>query len=176
MDDEFISVSEIARIHGRHKSVVHKIIDRLGITTTSISSADARGQIAKHISTTDYQRLIVELDVVRPIADQAEDALSPGSFYLVQLEPECDPGRFKLGFATDVNQRLRSHKTVAPFAVVIRTWPCRALWEKTAIDSISRGCDRLYTEVFRTSDLAVVVSAADSFFAQMPRMGDDGSE
>jgi hypothetical protein len=170
MDNELISVSEIARIHQRHKSVVHKIIARMGIETTMVASAE-RGQTAKHISVADYQRLVLELDVARPSSEDGEATVGPGSFYLVQLEPQLDPGRFKLGFAADVSERLRKHKTVAPFAVVIKTWPCRALWEKTAIECIGQGCERLYTEVFRTTDLSKVIDVADAFFGQMPAIG-----
>ena len=93
---------------------------------------------------------------------------TPGVFYLIQLEPEHDPGRFKIGFASNIDERLRSHRTVAPLCQIVKTWPCKPLWEKTAIDSVCAGYERLYTEVFRAPSLAEVESRCDRFFAVMP--------
>lgn len=39
-----------------------------------------------------------------------------GFFYLIQLEPEHDSGRFKLGFTMDLDGRLQKHRCSAPFA------------------------------------------------------------
>ena len=70
-------------------------------------------------------------------------------FYVILLDPESDPGRFKVGFSTEVAERLRSHETFAPFSELVKTWPCKTLWENTAIDCIADGCERLAPEVFR---------------------------
>ncbi|MDE0130191.1 MAG: hypothetical protein OXQ86_11615 [Gammaproteobacteria bacterium] len=88
-------------------------------------------------------------------------------------EPELDPSRFKLGFSTDVAERLRHHRVSAPFAQLVRTWPCKALWEKTAIDSIADGCEQLGTEVFRTDSIQEIIERADRFFALMPPLSRD---
>jgi hypothetical protein len=37
-------------------------------------------------------------------------------FYLLQLEPEHDQGRSKVGFTTELEGRLRKHRCSAPFA------------------------------------------------------------
>ena len=93
-----------------------------------------------------------------------------GVFYLIQLEPEHDPGRYKLGFATNIEERLRTHKTAAPFSKVLKTWPCKLLWEKTAIDSVSQNCVRLHTEVFRSESIDDVQSRCEQFFKLMPKI------
>jgi len=89
---------------------------------------------------------------------------------IIQLEPEHDLGRFKVGFATNIEERLRSHKTAAPFYKVLRTWPCKLLWEKTAMECASQGCVRLHTEVFRTDAIDEVQSRCEQFFGLMPEM------
>lgn len=171
MSDEIISVTEIARAHSRHRSVLHKIIKRLGIETRRIRSEEARGQEAVYITRADYELLKTELDTSAS-ESAAEDDTSEwrGYLYIIQLEPDLDPGRFKIGFATSVDDRLRSHKTSAPFAKVVRHWPCKLLWEKTAIEAITTECVRLHTEVFRTDDVARVLARADGFFALMPKL------
>lgn len=138
MSNEIISVIDVAKKLGQHKAHVFKILRRLGIDTVKEKSHDARGQKIAYITTHDYDRISEYL-----AGDKNESEVSApqpdvgGVFYLIQLEPEHDPGRFKLGFATNIDERLRSHKTAAPFSKVLKTWPCKLLWEKTAIECAS---------------------------------------
>lgn len=170
-ESEWISLSEIARLHGKHKSTIHKIVNRLRLETTKQKSDETRGQTATYITVPDYRRIVSELEIDEN--EESTDAAAEetyGVFYLIQLEPELDAGRFKVGFASDVGQRLRKHKTAAPLSKLIKTWPCKLLWEKTAIDCVTIGCERLHTEVFRTVDLGKPIALADQFFALMPRL------
>ena len=98
-----------------------------------------------------------------------------GVFYLLSLEPKSDPGRFKVGFATSLSERLRQLRCSAPFTTVVATWPCKRLWERTAIDSVGEGCERLHTEVFRTTSLEAVRERCDRFFALMPKIAEPGA-
>lgn len=93
-----------------------------------------------------------------------------GVFYLLRLEPQHDPNRFKVGFASNLSERLRQHKCSAPFTEVIKTWPCRRLWEKTAIECVTANCERLHTEIFRAQSISEVEQRCDQFFALMPSL------
>ena len=90
-----------------------------------------------------------------------------GFFYLLCLE---DPSRFKVGFASNLNERLRQHRCSAPYTQVVKTWPCRRLWEKTAIECVTDGCERLHTEVFRSQSLESVEQKCERFFTLMPQL------
>lgn len=94
----------------------------------------------------------------------------PGIGKIKAIKKEHDPGRFKVGFATNINERLRQHKCAAPMAVVVKSWPSKLLWEKTAIDCVSAGCERIHTEVFRTASIEAVFAKCETFFAQMPSL------
>ena len=135
---------------------------------------ESRGQKVAHISAQSFEQLqeyFASADYVgEGNGNGRVDSSTSGVFYLIQLEPERDPLRFKLGFATNIEERLRSHKTAAPFSVVIKTWPCRFMWEKTAIESISRGCERIHTEVFRGEPIEVILERCEQFFALMPSL------
>ena len=109
---------------------------------------------------------VAPADLVHSVSQELPSAV----FYVILLEPERDPGRFKVGFSTDVAERLRSHQTSAPFSKLVKTWPCKALWEKTAIDCIAEGCEQLAAEVFRTQDIHDVICRADRFFELMPTL------
>src|SRR5207247_2118965 len=88
-----------------------------------------------------------------------------GFFYVIQLEPDHDPGRFKVGFTTDLDGRLQKHRCVAPFAKYVRSWPCRRLWERAAIDCVTGESEKLHTEVFRSISIETVITKAGAFFA-----------
>jgi len=106
-------------------------------------------------------------------SDRSEPAIPElGVFYVVQLEPDHDPGRFKVGFASNMAERLRAHRCSAPFSKVLKTWPCRSLWEKTAIDCVCVGCEKLHTEVFRIDSIDKVITKCDEFLALMPCLQD----
>ncbi len=91
MSDELISVSEIARIHARHRAVIHKIVSRLGIETHSIKSEQARGQKAAYISRNDYELLkeVLQTECGSSLSN-TDITNSHGYFYIVQLEPSLE--------------------------------------------------------------------------------------
>lgn len=99
-----------------------------------------------------------------------------GFFYLIQLEPEHDPRRFKLGFTMDLDGRLQKHRCSAPYAQYIDTWPCKRVWERAAIDCVTNGCEQLHTEVFRTASLEQISAQAKSFVSMMPNLEEDSGD
>lgn len=138
MNDKRISVFDAADELGLVKQTAFKILSRLGITPTKTKSEHHRGQAISFISKAEIERLADYQSP--PSSDDSEVATDSGVFYLIQLEPSFDPGRFKLGFTPGLENRLRHLRCSAPFAIVVRTWPCKQLWEKTAMDCIARGC------------------------------------
>lgn len=165
-----IAIVDIARNHGVRPQTIHKIVKRLRINSVKVSSKSARGQKASHVTVDDSR----EIEQYLAQSGREEEARhdSRGVFYLVLLEPELDPGRFKAGFSSDLDERMRSHKTVAPMLRIVKTWPCKPLWGRTAIDCVTCGCERIYTEVFRTENIQEIVDRTDQFFALMPRLTD----
>lgn len=171
MSDQLVSISEIARTHGKRRQTIHKLVKRLSIRTVKVRGKNTRGQVSSHISLENYEELQRHLGGLGTSpGDEVKDGPSDvvGVLYLIQLEPDSDPGRFKLGHTTNIDERMRSHRTVAPFVSLKRKWPCRLIWEKTAIECVTQDCERLYTEVFRTDDIDGVIERADQFFQLMP--------
>jgi hypothetical protein len=169
MVDDLISIADAAKVLQRHKHSLFKVINRLNINKVLIKSEESRGQRAAHISNKDFDILKTHLDGTSssPV-EQENDGSSGGYFYIIQLEPEFDRQRLKLGFATSVDERIRKHKTTAPFSTVIGNWPCKLLWEKTVIDYLTENCEKVYTEVFRVEDVEEIVRKAEAFFEMMP--------
>ncbi|MCH8042569.1 MAG: hypothetical protein IID44_02515 [Planctomycetes bacterium] len=185
MDKELVSVIDFANQIGRQKSVVFKVMKRLGITGQKLRDSSKGNQLASHVTQTELRQITDEL--ARTLSNsQAEangnegvEGLSGtdyGFFYLLQLEPDFDPGRFKVGFATSVPGRLRKHRCTSVFATVVKSWPCKSVWEQTAICCVAEGCEQLGREVFRTDSLDDVVARCDAFFSMMPTPVDESSE
>jgi hypothetical protein len=175
MSQDLISVIDAARQIGKRKQAVFKVLKRLGIETQKLRGSDARGQAVSYITQEEFQLLLISAsNSSDAIADDLESPeVNSGVFYFIQLEPEHDPGRFKVGFTYNMAERLRSHRCSAPFSKVLKTWPCRPLWEKTAIDCVSVGCERLHTEVFRTESIDKIVIKCDCFFDVMPPLDEE---
>jgi hypothetical protein len=177
MDDDLVSVIDVASQHGKRKGTVFRILNRLGIEPTKRRSSAGKNQLVSYITQEELRRVTIEMQAITNRDDlepsegeEGDDFVSAevGVFYLIRLEADFDPGRFKVGFAAGMSERLRQLRCSAPFAVVVRTWPCRRLWEKTVIDSVAAGCERLHTEVFRTTSLDEIVARCERFFAIMP--------
>lgn len=179
MSEDLISVTDFAHQLGKRKQTVFKVLKRLGIETQKHRSSNHRGQSISYITLEESRLVAAELLSAAPPVEsnnEADGALSEalldeqGVFYLLVLEPNHDPGRFKVGFTTSLSERLRALRSSAPFIKVVRTWPCKRLWEKTAIDSVTDGCERLHTEVFRTLTIETVLQRCEQFFGLMPKL------
>ena len=170
--EHLISIIDIARKHGKHRASIHRIVRKLGLNVEKRVGEGTRGQKASHITVRDYENHKRQFDT----PDSAKSVYASTSptahtvFYLILTEPEFDPGRFKLGFSTNLEERLHHHKTAAPFSELVRQWPCKALWEKTSIDCVADGCQRLGPEVFRADSVEDVIRRADQFFDLMPTL------
>ncbi len=176
MNEEMISVIDAGKQLGRAKATVFKIMKRLGMNALKRRDVGSKNQVVAYLSLTDFERIKEELtSATSVIAEEVQMAdfdgfisAEIGVFYLVQLEPDHDPFRFKVGFASNLNDRLRALRCSAPFSKVVKSWACRRLWEKTAIDCVTFGCDKLHTEVFRCSSLESVQAKCEQFFGMMP--------
>jgi len=179
MANDSISVIDLAVHHGIRKQQLFKVLKRLGVEPTMGLGTNNRGQRIAYISQDEASIVENALRSGDSSSDSGDEDADPiprvllaeqGVFYLLQLEPSHDPGRFKVGFAGNLPERLRALRCSAPFAQVVARWPCKRLWEKTAIESVSADCERIHTEVFRTPSLASVREKCDQFFALMPQL------
>lgn len=161
------------------KQWLFKIAKRLGVQASSRRELDRGNQMVATVAPTDAEAIRQVVMASRRSAQCTVSSMNgttpievlggeEGFLYLVQLEPEQDRGRFKVGFTTDLDGRLRKHRCSAPFALYVKSWPCRRTWERAVIDCMTTGLEQLHTEVFRTASLEETVSRGDRFFSLMP--------
>lgn len=173
----FVAVAELADDLGIYKQTIFKIAKRLNIQPVKRREPTRGNQLVALVGeaeATAIRDAFTESrrSAVDRAADSVEFAPDEGWFYLIQLEPEHDPGRIKVGFTTDLDGRLRHHRCSAPFAEYKKHWPCRRTWERAAIDCMTTNTDQLHTEVFRARSLDEVLDRGDRFFSVMPAVGE----
>jgi hypothetical protein len=172
---EYISVIDVATQLGRRKQTIFKVMKRLGIEPVKRRDASSGNQQVSYITRDAVIAIRRDLESVEGVARDIPallDDLEQGVFYLVQLEPDIDPVRFKVGFTVSIQERLTKLRCSAPFAVVVGTWSCRRRWERTAIDCVTATCAQLHTEVFRTTSLEAVRRRCSEFFDLMAQVSE----
>lgn len=178
--EERVVIGDLADDLGVRKQRIFKILPRLGISTSMRREVSRGNQLVATVSAQEASRIRREVETYssESVGDQSVNgaAIAPslgddvGYFYLIQLEPEIDQGRFKVGFTTDLDGRLQKHRCSAPFARYRQSWLCRRTWERAAIDCCTSAAEKLHTEVFRAADLAPVATRLAQFFAFMPSL------
>src|SRR5205823_3278953 len=94
---EYISVKSLAPKLGLDRSNARKYILRLRIEPHKRRTPDSRGQLTLAVSPAEAERILTTRQeqgflASKPISNEL------GVFYVVQLIPELDPRRIKLGF------------------------------------------------------------------------------
>jgi hypothetical protein len=174
-ESERIAIVDLADDLQVRKQRIFKILPRLGIRASQRREPERGNQNVATVSTSEAAAIRAEIQkVAQPLATNAMPGLSYsddiGFFYLIQLEPDHDPGRFKLGFTMDLDGRLQKHRCSAPFASYVKTWLCKRTWERAAIDCCTAACEQLHTEIFRAASLVEVAERASAFFSLMPAL------
>lgn len=85
-----------------------------------------------------------------------------GFFYMIQLIPEIDPNRIKLGFSKCLSNRILQHKCTCPNAKIIKKWKCKKDNEVPVINEVSKNnCNRLYTDINNKKTITEVFDCED---------------
>jgi hypothetical protein len=170
---KLISVIDFAKDRGLQKQLVFKKMRASGIEGVKRrGGSESRGQLVTYLTEDECTQIIETLRVATTHEERLNGAtidspVDQGFFYLLQLEPDHDPERYKVGFAIDLDERIRKHRCSAPLLRLVASWPCKRLWERTAIDCVSMHCERIHTEVFRARALGDVQQRGNEFFALM---------
>ena len=169
MSDEYISLKQLAGELGMDRSHARRYVLNLGVTPAKRRTPESGGQLTLTVSAQEAEFIRHTRGEQGFLDSQKAVASEAGFFYAIQLVPELAPGRVKLGFADGVELRLSQHRTSAPTARLLRSWPCRRAWERTAIDALSAiGGALVLNEVFEFQDIDEVLRRGDEFFGLLP--------
>jgi hypothetical protein len=100
--------------------------------------------------------------------------MAEGFFYVAQPIPEYNQNRLKLGFSTNIQERIRSHQTISPTFKIIKLYLSKKDWEYLAINGLlNSNCDFvnfLNNEVIECDDYLKILTHLDKFFETMPEL------
>jgi len=91
-----------------------------------------------------------------------------GYLYLIQLLPDCWPGRVKFGFAYLPERRIAEHRITCPNACLLGQWECLRHKEKSIIKTITKNIDclSLTSEVFDFKDVNTALQITQDYFTK----------
>jgi hypothetical protein len=167
--EEHISIKHLAESLGMDRSHARRYVLKLGFKPAKRRTKDSGNQLTLTV-TSEEADAILKHRREQGFAGQSKAVeTEAGVFYVIQLVPELDPRRIKLGFAVDLNDRLTQHRTAAPTAKVLKSWPCKRAWEVTVMDYLSSmGCRHILNEVFECDDLDSLLKGGEELFRILP--------
>ena len=167
---EYVTLKQLATEIGLDRSNLRKYALKHGFTFLRVRTPDSGNQSCLALTPEDA-------DALKNLRESQGFTSGPklirndgqGVFYAIQLVPDLDPYRIKLGFSTAIDARLATHRTTCPNAKLLKTWPCKKVWEAAALDSISREqCKLVANEVFSCEDTDALLMRGNEFFDLMP--------
>jgi hypothetical protein len=126
-NNEFVSIKDLATRLGMDRSHARRYVLRLGYSFHKRRTADSGGQLTLCVTSAEASHIVSQRADMGFLAPTVVAVSDVGVFYVIQLVPDLDPKRLKLGFAESLEQRHSQHRTAAPTARVLRAWPCRGL-------------------------------------------------
>jgi hypothetical protein len=167
---KYVTVAQLATELGLDRSSMRKYVHKQGFSPSKIRTKESRGQLTLALSENDAET-IRELRQSQGFLSSSTPTQSNGDghFYIIQLVPNLAPNRVKLGFAGNVQARLGAHRTAAPTAMLVKSWPCKRSWERAVIASVTRiECACIGSEVFECENLDSLIERGNGFFGVMP--------
>jgi hypothetical protein len=151
------------------RSHARRYVMKLGYSFHKRRTPDSGSQLTLCVTSAEADEITSQRQDKGFLASTVVAISDVGVFYVIQLVPDLDPKRLKLGFAESLEQRLSQHRTAAPTARVLRAWPCKRPWELTAIDALTReGCRLILNEVFKCDNPDTLIKRGDAFFNMLP--------
>ena len=167
--ESYTSVKQLAEQLGMDRSHARRYVLKLGFKPQKRRTADSRSQLTLTVTTQEAETILKLRREQGFTAEGKAVESEAGVFYVIQVVPELDPKRIKLGFANDLDDRLAQHRTAAPTAKVLKSWPCKRSWEATVMDCLSSvACRHILNEIFECENLDDLIEKGDELFRILP--------
>ncbi|MBN2015044.1 MAG: GIY-YIG nuclease family protein [Candidatus Altiarchaeota archaeon] len=159
MNNDFISIGECAKLLNIDRSHLLKYIKagKFGpIQLEFRRDKDKQNQKVATISKKDF-KLIKKIREQEGFGNSKIVKSTKGHFYVVQTNPDSIPSRYKFGFTNDLDNRIRSYKSVCPNLKIVATFPCDSIHELPLIKMVSKYGKRAGQELFEIKDINTVI-------------------
>ncbi len=168
-----VSLRQLSEMLGINQSQARKYVLGLGFNPPQARTPDSRGKLTYAFTEEEAEQIVSARRQAGFIMGDTRGTPSVrddiGVFYIIQIVPELAPNRLKFGFAARLHDRLAQHRTSAPTACILRSWPSRRTWEPALIDCLaSVGCELILNEVYECYNLESLLDYTESLFKLMP--------
>jgi len=172
-EQEYVVLKEISRRIGLDRSNTRKWLLNQGFVFIQIRDRESR-QAVNALTTEDAERA-VDLRAQQGFFARESSSDSSvindgtGFFYVIRLMPDIAPNRIKVGYAASLQSRIESHRCTCPQLELLKSWPCRKVYEHTAIAIAINGSAFSYGgEVYDVASVDDMIARLDSFFGMLP--------
>ena len=172
---DLVTVKELATELGMDRSHLFKLLRSMSLETRPVRPPGTRGSPLSAITQADAERVRSErrrrgFTVNAHSNDAGIVGESSGVFYVIVLDPEMRPNRLKLGYANNVQERLASHRTAAPLAKVVGSWPAKRSWETCIVDALTTDAQFVSGEIYDFPSVEIVLKKAKQFMSMLPKL------
>ncbi len=165
----YVSLKSLAEELGLDRSNMRKYVLKAGLEPHKRRTPDSANQLTLAITPDEAQFIRAKRREEGYDKRSVVVSTDIGVFYIIQLVPELDPRRLKLGYADNIDNRLSQHRTAAPTATVSKSWPCKRTWESTVMDALTaKHCRLILNEVFECDEPDTLMRFADTLFDLLP--------
>ena len=158
MSEEYVSIGECADLLNMDRSNLLKAIKsgKYGHITLELRrDRNKQNQKVTTISKEDFET-IKKYRESEGYGTEKVVKSTKGVFYIIQTNPHDIPLRYKFGFTNDLDNRIRSYKSVCPNMKIIEKYPCDSIHELPLLKMIQKYGKRVGQELFEVKDIETI--------------------
>jgi len=166
-NNQYVTLTEISEQLGLDRSSARKYILNLNFTNPfRIRTKESGNQLCLAWSVEDAEKILQERKKKGFFDEVKVENSLDGFFYLIKIIPELSKKRVKLGFSSNFDSRLNSHRCISPTLEVIKVWECKRYWEPVLIDLLETIAVKKYSsEVFDFDCIDELIKKTEAFFS-----------
>ncbi len=158
MSQEYVSIGECADLLNMDRSHLLKAIKACKYGQISLEfrrDRNKQNQKVATISKEDFE-IIKQSRESEGFGTAKVVRSTKGVFYIIQTNPHNISQRYKFGFTNDLDNRIRSYKSVCPNMKIIEKYPCDSIHELPLLKMMQKYGKRVGQELFEVKDIEVV--------------------
>jgi hypothetical protein len=163
-----ILIRDLASEIGQHRVNLLKDLKRRGYTLVDVRNPTTGNQKAKAISRSDANAYPSERQRNGFGKSAKKDSCDEGFIYAIAPDPELRASHVKVGWTTNLNQRLDNYRTIAPELRVLRVWPAKTqAIETVALLVAKRFATQVGAELFDVPSINSFLEGLDGLFVAL---------
>jgi hypothetical protein len=165
-ENSFILILDLAGEVGQHRVNLLKDLKRRGYELIDVRDPTTGNQKAKAVSRLDAEAYVTERQREGFGKSVKKGRPEEGFVYVIVPDPELRADRVKIGWTTNLDQRLGSYRAIAPELCVLRIWPAKTQAIETVTLLVAeRFAARIGMELFDVPTINVFLQELDGLFA-----------